>query len=424
MEKTISIVMPVKNEALYLRECLDSIVSQSFKDWELWICDDHSNDNTLEIIVEYCDKYPSINYLINKEHGIIPALNLAYSKCTGKYITRMDGDDIMPPKKLETLFSLLQKKGRGYVATMLNQSGTLAVGDFVVAGSNSGKVKALFDHQGKKVRTAYPSQPVEMLGLDGAPSAGERFKVFKTEQDGKAYATSRNQLEREHGLRTQKHITLDEIGRRLALGNFKELNIIVKGDVGGSIEALADSLEKLSTEEINVNILHKAVGAITESDVMLASASNAVILGFQVRPSVKSRALAEEEGVEIRLYSVIYKAIEELRDAMEGMLEPTTKEVITGNLEVKETFKITKVGTIAGCIVTDGKVKATNKIRLIREGIVKYEGELKSLKRFKDNVKDVVTGQDCGIQMKDYNDIHVGDVIESFEEIEIKRTLK
>ncbi|MGB1019272.1 MAG: translation initiation factor IF-2 [Chitinophagales bacterium] len=315
-------------------------------------------------------------------------------------------------------------KGRGYVATLLNQSGTLEVGDFVVAGSNSGKVKALYDHKGKKVKLALPSQPVEMLGLDGAPSAGERFKVFKTEQEGKSYASSRNQLEREHGLRTQRRTTLGDIGRRLALGTFKELNVIIKGDVAGSIEALADSLQKLSTEEIQVKIVHKGVGAITESDVMLASASDAVILGFQVRPSVKSRDLAEYEGVEIRMYSVIYKAIEELRDAMEGMLEPTTKEVVTGNLEVKETFKITKVGTIAGCIVTDGKVKATNKIRLIREGIVKYEGVLKSLKRYKDNVKDVVTGQDCGIQMKDYNDIHVGDVIESFEEIEIKRTLK
>ena len=315
-------------------------------------------------------------------------------------------------------------KGRGYVATLLNQTGTLNIGDFVVAGSNSGKVKALFDHLGRKVKKAFPAQPVQMLGLDGAPTAGEKFKVFKSEQEGKAYATSRNQLEREHGLRTQKHMTLDEIGRRLALGTFKELNLIIKGDVGGSIEALSDSLQKLSTEEIQVNILHKAVGAITESDVNLAAASNAVIIGFQVRPTTKSRALAEEEGVEIRLYSVIYKAIEELQDAMEGMLEPTTKEVITGNLEVKETFKITKVGTIAGCIVIDGKVKATNKIRLIREGIVKYSGELKSLKRFKDNVKEVVAGQDCGIQMKDYNDIHVGDVIESYEEIEIKRTLK
>jgi len=315
-------------------------------------------------------------------------------------------------------------KGRGYVATLLNQSGTLSIGDFVVAGSNSGKVKALYNHFGKKVKQAFPAQPVQMLGLDGAPLAGEKFKVFKSEQEGKAYATSRNQLEREHGLRTQKHMTLDEIGRRLALGTFKELNLIVKGDVGGSIEALSDSLQKLSTEEIQINILHKAVGAISESDVNLAAASNAVIIGFQVRPTTKSRVLAEEEGVEIRLYSVIYKAIEELQDAMEGMLEPTTKENITGNLEVKETFKITKVGTIAGCMVIDGKVKATNKIRLIREGIVKYSGELKSLKRFKDNAKEVVAGQDCGIQMKDYNDIHVGDVIESYEEVEIKRTLK
>ncbi|MFT4645332.1 MAG: translation initiation factor IF-2 [Planctomycetota bacterium] len=315
-------------------------------------------------------------------------------------------------------------KGRGYVATLLNQAGTLKVGDFVVSGSNSGKVKALYDHTGSKVNQAFPAQPVQMLGLNGAPLAGERFKVFKSEQEGKAYANSRDILEREHGMRTQKHMTLDEIGRRLALGTFKELNLIVKGDVGGSIEALSDSLQKLSTEEIQVNILHKAVGAITESDVMLASASNAVILGFQVRPTTKSRLLAENEGVEIRMYSVIYKAIEELQDAMEGMLEPTTKEIITGNLEVKETFKITKVGTIAGCIVTDGKVKASNRIRLIRDGIVKYSGELKSLKRYKDNVKDVVTGQDCGIQMKDYNDINVGDVIESYEEIEIKRTLK
>ncbi len=315
-------------------------------------------------------------------------------------------------------------KGRGYVATLLNQAGTLKVGDFVVSGSNSGKVKALYDHTGSKVKEALPAQPVQMLGLNGAPLAGERFKVFQSEQEGKSYANSRDILEREHGMRTQRHMTLDEIGRRLALGTFKELNLIVKGDVGGSIEALSDSLQKLSTEEIQVNILHKAVGAITESDVMLASASNAVIIGFQVRPTTKSRLLAENEGVEIRMYSVIYKAIEELQDAMEGMLEPTTKEVITGNLEVQETFKITKIGTIAGCMVIDGKVKASNRIRLIRDGIVKYSGELKSLKRYKDNVKEVVTGQDCGIQMKEYNDIHVGDVIESYEEIEIKRTLK
>lgn len=315
-------------------------------------------------------------------------------------------------------------KGRGYVATLLNQAGTLKVGDFVVSGSNSGKVKALYDHTGSKVKEALPAQPVQMLGLNGAPLAGERFKVFQSEQEGKSYANSRDILEREHGMRTQRHMTLDEIGRRLALGTFKELNLIVKGDVGGSIEALSDSLQKLSTEEIQVNILHKAVGAITESDVMLASASNAVIIGFQVRPTTKSRLLAENEGVEIRMYSVIYKAIEELQDAMEGMLEPTTKEIITGNLEVQETFKITKIGTIAGCMVIDGKVKASNRIRLIRDGIVKYSGELKSLKRYKDNVKEVVTGQDCGIQMKEYNDIHVGDVIESYEEIEIKRTLK
>ena len=314
-------------------------------------------------------------------------------------------------------------KGRGYVATLLNQAGTLRVGDFVVSGSNSGKVKALFDHKGEKVKQALPAQPVQMLGLDGAPLAGERFKVFSSEQEGKAYANSRDILEREHGLRTQRHLTLDEIGRRLALGTFKELNLIIKGDVGGSIEALSDSLQKISTEEIQINILHKAVGEITESDVNLASASNAIILGFQVRPSKKARTLADNEGVEIRLYSVIYKAIEQVEDAMEGMLEPTTEENVTGNLEVQETFKITKVGTIAGCMVIDGKVKSTNKIRLIREGIVKYSGVLKSLKRFKDNVKEVIAGQDCGIQMENYNDIQKGDIIESYEEVEVKRTL-
>jgi translation initiation factor IF-2 len=314
-------------------------------------------------------------------------------------------------------------KGRGYVATILVQGGTLKVGDFLVAGHNSGKVKAMFNHLGVNIKQVGPGQPVLILGLDGAPAAGERFKVFETEQEGKSVANKRSQLEREHGLRTQKHITLDEIGRRLSLGTFKELNIIIKGDVDGSIEALADSLLKLSTDEIQINILHKAVGAISESDIMLASASDAIIVGFQVRPSVQARKLAENEGVEIRLYSVIYKAIEEITAAIEGMLEPTIEEKITANLDVREVFKITKVGTIAGCFVTEGKVKRDSKVRLVRDGIVVFSGVLESLKRFKDDVKEVVSGQDCGLNIKNFNDVREGDVIEAYEEIEVKRKL-
>jgi len=314
-------------------------------------------------------------------------------------------------------------KGRGYVATLLVDSGSLQVGDFLVAGSSSGKVKALFNHKGEKVDKVGPAQPVQIIGLNGAPAAGERFKVFPTEQEGKVMASKRSQLEREHSLRTQKHITLDEIGRRLALGTFKELNIIVKGDVDGSIEALSDSLEKLSTEEIQVNILHKGVGAITETDIMLASASDAIIIGFQVRPSPQARKVADHEGVEIRLYSVIYKAIEEITAAMEGMLEPTIEEKITGNLEIREVFKITKVGTVAGCIVTDGKIKRDSKVRIIRDGIVQYSGVLASLKRFKDDVKEVVSGQDCGLNIKNFNNIEEGDIIEAYTEISVQRTL-
>jgi translation initiation factor IF-2 len=314
-------------------------------------------------------------------------------------------------------------KGRGYVATLLVDGGTLEVGNFLVAGSNSGKVKAMFNHKGEKVTAVGPAQPVQILGLDGAPAAGERFKVFATEQEGKAMASKRSQLEREHGLRTQKHITLDEIGRRLALGTGKELNVIIKGDVDGSIEALSDSLQKLSTDEIQVNILHKGVGAISESDIMLASASDAIIIGFQVRPTPQARNVAEQEGVEIRLYSVIYKAIEELTAAMEGMLEPTIEEKITANLDVQEVFKITKVGTVAGCIVTEGKIKREHLVRVIRDGIVQHSGQLASLKRFKDDVKEVVSGQDCGLHIKNFNDLKAGDVIEAYTEIEIQRTL-
>ncbi|MGC6420291.1 MAG: translation initiation factor IF-2 [Chitinophagales bacterium] len=314
-------------------------------------------------------------------------------------------------------------RGRGYVATVLVQNGSLNIGDFIVAGGFSGKVKAMFDHRSQAKKTAGPAVPVQILGLDGAPAAGERFKVFATEQEGKQVATKRAQLDREQGMRTQKHITLDEIGRRLALGTFKELNVIVKGDVDGSTEALSDSLLKLSTEEIQVNILHKAVGGISESDVMLASASDAIIVGFQVRPSASARRLAETEGVELRMYSIIYNAIEEIKAAMEGLLEPTVEEKILGNLEIKEVFKISRVGTVAGCMVTDGKIYRNAKVRIVREGIVVYTGELESLKRFKDDVKEVVNGQDCGLNIKGYNDIKVGDVIEAYEEISIQRTL-
>jgi translation initiation factor IF-2 len=309
------------------------------------------------------------------------------------------------------------------VATVLVTAGTLNVGDFLVAGSNYGKIKAMYDHTGSKVIKVYPGEPVQVLGLNGAPSAGENFKEFDNEQDAKQVAYKRSQIEREQGIRTKKHITLDEIGRRLALGTFKELNVIIKGDMDGSVQALSDSLTKLSTQEIQVNILHKAIGAITESDVLLASASDAIVIGFQVRPTAQAKVIAEREAIDIRHYSVIYQAIDEIKAAMEGMLEPTVEEKITGNLEIREVFKITKVGSIAGCFVTDGKVYRTSKIRIIREGIVVHTGKLASLKRFKDDVKEVVHGQDCGLNIDNYNDIMSGDVIEAYEEVEIKRTL-
>ncbi len=314
-------------------------------------------------------------------------------------------------------------KGRGYVTTMMVQGGTMKVGDVVLAGSHFGKVKAMFDHRGKKLVTVGPSTPVLMLGLDGAPQAGDRFNVMETDREAREIATKREQILREQSIRTKKHITLDEIGRRLAIGSFKELNVIVKGDVDGSIEALSDSLLKLSTEEVQVNIIHKAVGQISESDVLLASASDAVIIGFQVRPSSSARRIAEAEEIEIRLYSIIYDAINDVKDAMEGMLEPTTEEVITGNIEVREVFKISKVGTVAGCYVTDGTVKRSNKVRLVRDGIVVYEGEINQLKRFKDDVNEVKQGYECGVSIKNFNDIKMGDIIEGFEEKEVKRTL-
>lgn len=314
-------------------------------------------------------------------------------------------------------------KGRGYVATVLVQSGTLKLGDILLAGCQTGRIKAMYNERGQKLTTAGPSMPVVVLGLNGAPQAGDKFNVMETDHEARGLANKRLQLQREQGLRTQKHITLDEIGRRLALGNFNEINIIVKGDVDGSIEALADSLIKLSTETFAVNIIHKAVGQISESDVMLAAASNAIIVGFQVRPSSSARRLAEKEEIEIRLYSIIYDAINEIKDAMEGMLSPTVKETITGSCEIREVFKITKVGTIAGCLVTDGKIYKKSRVRVIRDGIVVYTGELGSLKRFKDEVKDVGPGLECGLNIDRFNDIKVGDIVEAFDETEVKQKL-
>ena len=314
-------------------------------------------------------------------------------------------------------------KGRGYLATVLVQNGTMRVGDVMLSGCYTGRVKAMFNERGQKVDEAGPSTPVSVLGLNGAPTAGETFNVMADEREAKEIANKREQLIRIQGIKTQKHMTLEEIGRRIAIGNFKELNVIVKGDVDGSVEALSDSLIKLSTEEVRVNVIHKAVGAISESDVLLAAASDAVIIGFQVRPSTGARKLAEKEEIEIRLYSVIYDAINEVKDGIEGMLAPEEKEEITATAEVLETFKISKVGTIAGAIVREGKLQRTSKIRVIRDGIVVYTGELGSLKRFKDDVKEVVSGQDCGLNILNYNDIKVGDIVEAYQVVEVKRTL-
>ena len=314
-------------------------------------------------------------------------------------------------------------KGRGYLATVLVHTGTMKVGDFLLSGSYHGKIKAMFNERGQKIAEAGPSTPVSILGLNGAPAAGEIFNVMNDEKEAKDIANKREQLIRIQGLKTQKHITLEEIGRRIAIGNFQELNIIVKGDVDGSIEALSDSLIKLSNEEIHVNVIHKAVGAISESDVLLAAASNAIIIGFQVRPSSNARKLADKEEIEIRLYSVIYDAINEVRSGIEGMLAPEEKEEITATAEVRETFKISKVGTIAGCMVKEGKLTRSAKIRVIRDGIVIYTGTLGSLKRFKDDVKEVASGYDCGLNVDNFNDIKVGDIIESYTIVEIKRKL-
>ncbi len=322
-----------------------------------------------------------------------------------------------------TVIEAALDKGRGIVTTILVQAGTLKVGDPILAGCYSGRVKALFNERGVKIESVGPSQPIQVLGMNGAPQAGDKFNSLESEVEAREIANKRLQLQREQGIRTQKHITLDEIGRRLAIGNFKELNIIVKGDVDGSIEALSDSLLKLSTAEIQINIIHKSVGQISESDVLLASASDAIIIGFQVRPSLNARKLAEQEQIDIRMYSIIYDAINEIKSAMEGMLAPQFEEKVVANVEIRETFKITKVGTIAGCMVLDGKINRNNKIRIIRDGVVIHTGELASLKRFKDDVKDVATNYECGLNIQNFNDIEVGDIVEAFEQVEVKRKL-
>jgi translation initiation factor IF-2 len=327
-----------------------------------------------------------------------------------------------------TVIEATLDKGRGYVATILVQNGTLQQGDLVVSGQHYGRVKAMMNERNKRVDVIPPSSPVLILGLNGAPQAGEKFKVYQDESEAKEIAGRRAQIMREQGIRTKKHITLDEIGRRLALGNFKELNIIIKGDVDGSVEALSDSLQKLSTAEVAIKVVHKAVGQITESDVLLATASDAIIVGFNVRPSMQANKIAENEGVQIKLYSIIYNAIEEIKSAMEGLLEPKVEEKIVANVEIREVYKFDKA-TVAGCYVRDGKISRNSKIRVIRDGIVEYprgEGqsaELGSLKRYKDDAKDVSAGMECGLTVKNYSDIRVGDVIEAFEETEVKRTL-
>lgn len=330
------------------------------------------------------------------------------------------------PKRLAsgTVVEASLDKGRGYVTTILVQTGTLRVGDYILAGSDHGKVRAMLDERGRPVAEAGPSTPVTILGLAGAPTAGDKFRVYEDEREAKQIGSRREQLQREQSIRTQKRVTLGDIGRRIALGGFQQLNVILKGDVDGSVEALTDSLQKLSTEEIEVNIILKGVGQITESDIMLASASDAIILGFNVRPGVTAREVADREEIEIRTYSIIYDAINDVKEAMEGMLSPELKEQVTGNVEVRETFKVTKVGTIAGCMVLDGKIYRTSKIRIIRDGVVIHEGELASLKRFKDDVKEVSKGYECGLNIKNFNDIAIGDIIEAYETVEVKKKLK
>ncbi len=378
------------------------------------------------------EELANMNYLVEDWGGKYQCQEISAKKGIGvddlleKVLLEADLLDLKANPKRRATGSIIESsldKGRGYISTVLVENGTLKMGDIVLAGTHYGRIKAMFNERNQRVQQAGPSEPVLILGLNGAPQAGDTFHVLETEQEAREIANRREQLQRELGLRTQKMLTLDDIGRRIAVGSFQELNVIVKGDVDGSVEALSDALIRLSTEEIQVNVIHKAVGQISESDVTLAAASNAIIIGFQVRPSQLARRSAEKEGVEIRLYSIIYDAINEVKSAMEGMLSPEIREEITANVEVLQVFKISKVGTVAGCIVKEGKIKRTNKIRLIRDGIVIYSGELGSLKRFKDDAKEVVAGQDCGLNITNFNDIQVGDIIEAYEETEIKKTL-
>ena len=375
------------------------------------------------------EELANMNYLVEDWGGKYQSQEISAKKGIGvedlleKVLLEADLLDLKANPKRRAVGSIIESsldKGRGYVSTVLVENGTLKVGDIVLAGTHFGRVKAMFNERNQRIEKAGPSEPALILGLNGAPQAGDTFNVLETDQEAREIANRREQLQRELGLRTQKMLTLDDIGRRIAVGNFQ---VIVKGDVDGSVEALSDSLIRLSTEEIQVNVIHKAVGQISESDVVLAAASDAIIIGFQVRPALPARRLAEKEGVEIRLYSIIYDAIEEVKSAMEGMLSPEIKEEITANVEVLQVFKITKVGTIAGCMVREGKIKRSNKVRVIRDGIVVHSGELESLKRFKDDVKEVVAGLDCGLNIVNYNDIQVGDIIEAYEETEIKKTL-
>ena len=354
------------------------------------------------------------------------SMDLLVDKLLEKVLLETDLLDLKANPKKKGVGAVIESsldKGRGYLATVLVQNGTLKTGDMVLSGCYYGRIKAMFNERGQKVKEAGPSTPVSILGLNGAPSAGDKFNVMTDEKEAKAIANKREQLIRIQGIKTQKHMTLEEIGRRIAIGNFKELNVIVKGDVDGSVEALSDSLIKLSTEQVRVNVIHKAVGAISESDVILAEASDAVIIGFQVRPSTDARKVADDQGIEIRLYSVIYDAINDVKDGIEGLLEPIKKEEVTGTAEVKQTFKISKVGTIAGCLVKEGKIAKTSQCRLIRDGIVVYTGDIASLKRNKDDAKDVSAGMECGIGIEKFNDIKVGDMIEAFIITEIKQTL-
>ena len=378
------------------------------------------------------EKLANMNYLVEEwggkyqSHDISAKMGNGVEELLEKVLLEAEMLELKANPQKRATGSVIESsldKGRGYVATVLVQNGTLHEGDILIAGQHMGHIKAMFNERYQRIKEVGPAEPAMILGLNGAPQAGDKFNVMETEREARLIANKREQLQREQGMRTQKHITLDEIGRRIAIGNFQELNVIVKGDVDGSIEALSDSLIKLSTEEIQVNVKHKAVGQISESDVMLASASDAIIIGFQVRPSLAARKLAEQEQIDIRLYSIIYDAIEEIRAAMEGMLSPEIKEEIVGTTEIREVFKITKVGTIAGCIVRDGKIVRNNKVRVIRDGIVIYTGDLGSLKRFKDDVKEVKNGYECGMNVANFNDIKVGDLIESFTTVEVAKKL-